>query len=366
METRRTIVSGDNVGMRLDAFLVHRLLHPLEGELSEDLSYLVREAGRCVHALKTWTKAAGLSRSAVQRLITSGQVTVNGRKTKASVKLKSRDRIEIQWAPPVDAPLEAEPLFLPILYEDNDLIVVNKPPGMVVHPAAGNPRGTLVNALLHHCPNLQGIGGERRPGIVHRLDKDTSGVMVVAKNEMSFHRLALQFQERRVIKEYVAFVWGRVEPRKGTIERPIGRHRRDRKRMSSIYPLSRSRHAITQWEVERFFHLDPTSGSQGWVTLLRVRPHTGRTHQIRVHLADQGYPIIKDMVYGKKGLTRGKNGLPAFQGIVDLPRQALHAERLRLIHPRSGAPLDLEAPWFPDMDRLLEVLQQKDLVNDFL
>ncbi len=366
MMARRTIVSGDNVGMRLDAFLVHRLLHPLEGELSEDLSNPVGEAGHRVLALKTWTKAAGLSRSAVQRLIASGQVTVNGRRTKASVKLKSRDCIEIQWAPPVDTPLEAEPLFLPILYEDDDLIAVNKPPGMVVHPAAGNHRGTLVNALLHHCPNLQGIGGERRPGIVHRLDKDTSGVMVAAKNEMSFHRLALQFQERSVTKEYVAFVWGRVEPRKGTIDRPIGRHRGDRKRMSSIFHLSRFRHAITHWEVERFFHLDPTSGYQGWVTLLRVRPHTGRTHQIRVHLADQGHPVIKDTVYGKKGLTLGKKGSPAFQGIIDLPRQALHAERLRLTHPRSGAPLDLEAPWFPDMHRLLEVLQQKELVNDFL
>ena len=203
--------------------------------------------------------------------------------------------------------------------------MVNKPPGMVVHPAAGNPRGTLVNALLNHCPNLPGIGGERRPGIVHRLDKDTSGVMVVAKREKAFYHLALQFKDRSVTKEYVAFVWGRVDRKKGVIDRPIGRHRGDRKRMSSVHSLPPSRKAFTDWEVESSFGLPALHGSLFWVTLLRVRPHTGRTHQIRVHLADQGYPVIRDQIYGRK-----KPGIPkkedlAIPGLVDFPCQPLQS-----------------------------------------
>ncbi len=360
MTTHRVIVSGEFAGMRLDTFLAHRFFISLERPPLTGAWTDAGSASSGALALGTGERSADLSRSAVQKLIAKGRITVNGQRTKASVRLKLSDCIEIEWSPPENTHIESEPLFLPVLFEDEDLIVVNKPPGMVVHPAAGNYRGTLVNALLHHCPDLQGIGGERRTVIVHRLDKDTSGVMIAAKNETAFHRIALQFKERIVTKEYVAFVWGRVEPPKGIIDRPIGRHRGDRKRMSSVYALPRSRHAVTEWEVERSFCLDSLGEARSWVTLLRVRPRTGRTHQIRVHLADQGYPVIKDKVYGKKGLSlQDKEGL-GVAGLVEFSRQALHAERLRLTHPRTGGTLDFEAPWFPDMRRLLEDLQQMD------
>jgi len=309
-----------------------------------------------------WPAAAATlepSRSAMQKMITGGRVTVNGQRSKASVKLKRNDCIEIYWLPAVDTGLEAEAIHFSVLYEDGDLIAVNKPPGMVVHPAAGNPRGTLVNALLHHCPDLQGIGGARRPGIVHRLDKDTSGVMVVAKNDEVFHHMALQFKERHVTKEYVAFVWGKVAPDRGTIDQPIGRHRRDRKKMSSLFSLAGARSAVTRWQVERRFCLDPSSGPQGWITLLRVTPHTGRTHQIRVHLSDRGYPVVQDKVYGRR--TRGGDSRDLLAGMPapGCSRHALHAEKLFLTHPRTGESLILKAPWFPDMDCLLEFLERE-------
>jgi len=353
------MVSGKYVGMRLDTFLTHRFFISSQRCATTPPWTDAGSASSNTLAHAVGEKSVDLSRSAIQKMIARGRVTVNGQRAKASVRLKLSDCIEMEWAPPENTHLEAEPLFLPVLHEDEDMIVVNKPPGMVVHPAAGNYRGTMVNALLHHCPDLQGIGGERRPGIVHRLDKDTSGVMVVAKNEMAFHRIALQFKERSVTKEYVAFVWGRVDPPRGTIDRAIGRHRGDRKRMSSVHSLSRSRRAVTEWEVERSFYLGPLGGARTWVTLLRVRPHTGRTHQIRVHLADQGYPVFKDKIYKMKGLNLDKENL-GIAGHLDFSRQALHAERLRLTHPRTGDPLDFEAPWFPDMIRLLEVLQQMD------
>lgn len=359
MTTHRAIVRGEHAGMRLDTFLAHRFLHSMEGPTLMERPTQEAEANLGALVLDRAAPAIDLSRSAVQKMIARGQVTLNGHRTKASARLKSSDRVEIQWHPPVDSKIGPEPLYVPILHEDDDLIVVNKPPGMVVHPAAGNSRGTLVNALLYHCPNLQGIGGERRPGIVHRLDKDTSGVMVVAKHDGPFRHLSLQFKDRRVTKEYAAFVWGRVVQKKGVIDRPIGRHRSDRKRMSSLHSLPRSRSAVTEWETENSFGLPSLQGSLFWVTWLRVKPHTGRTHQIRVHLADQGFPVIRDQVYGRR-----KQGVPkkedlAIPGLVDFPRQALHAERLRLVHPRTGVSLEFTAPWFEDMKGLLELLKQR-------
>jgi len=290
-------------------------------------------------------------------MIVAGQVRLNGRRTKPGVRLKARDLVEIQWLPPREASLVPEPLSLDILYEDEDLIVVNKAPGMVVHPAGGVARGTLVNALLHHCPDLQGIGGERRPGIVHRLDKDTSGVMVVAKSAQAFHRIALQFRERQVRKEYLALVWGKMQGEKGEVDRPIGRHRSDRKRMSSLYSVSRWRAAVTEWRQEALFKVGSHGEHFSWITLLRLRPRTGRTHQIRVHLADQGHPVVGDRVYGPKRQALVKSHVERSR-LIDFPRQALHAERLGFLHPRTGATLEFRAPLARDMSELLDHLRR--------
>ncbi len=297
------------------------------------------------------------SRSVMQRMIAGGQMTLNGQRAKPSTRLKSGDLIEIHSVPLQDSSLDPEPLPLDILYEDEDCIVVNKAPGMVVHPGLGKQSGTLVNALLHHCRNLQGIGGERRPGIVHRLDKDTSGVMVIAKHGQAFHQIASQFKERRVRKEYLALVWGELDKKRGVIDRPIGRHRGDRKRMSSIHCLPRSREAITEWQVEESFEVGLRRHRFSSITLLRLNPRTGRTHQIRVHLADQGYPVVGDRIYGPKrqGLIKNPMEVP---GLVDFPRQALHAERLGFSHPCTGVTLEFQAPLPPDMQRLLNCLRQ--------
>jgi 23S rRNA pseudouridine1911/1915/1917 synthase len=246
---------------------------------------------------------------------------------------------------------------LQIIYEDQDCIVVNKAPGMVVHPAAGRSHGTLVNALLYHCADLQGIGGEYRPGIVHRLDKDTSGAMIVAKNDFAFHQLAQQFKKRTVEKEYVALVWGKLAREEGIIDRPIGRHRSDRKRMSSIHPLAKVRQAVTEWKVEHIYRIENETQGESWLSWLRIKPRTGRTHQIRVHLADLGHPVVGDRVYG----YRRPNGNSA---CARFPRQVLHAEKITFIHPRSGAPITLVAPMGEDICELLKQLSSKGVDND--
>jgi 23S rRNA pseudouridine1911/1915/1917 synthase len=298
----------------------------------------------------------GWSRSAIQRKIIDGQITLNGQKAKPSLRVRDRDRIEIHDLPVKETRIAAEPIPLDILYEDEDLIVLNKAAGMVVHPASGSRTGTLVNALLHHCQDLPGIGGERRPGIVHRLDKETSGVMVVAKHEQAFLRLTAQFKERRVLKEYLALVWGRMEKNKGIIDRPIGRHQSDRKKMSSLRPLSRRREARTEWRVEESFAVGPGGDRFSQVTLLRLKPLSGRTHQIRVHLADQGCPVVGDRVYGPKRDRFARHLFPGLP-LADFPRQALHAERLGFNHPRTAVAVDFFAPLPADMEGLLEKLR---------
>jgi 23S rRNA pseudouridine1911/1915/1917 synthase len=337
MAELQTLVEAKAAGMRLDVFLTHFFFHT--------------------------TRQAGLSRSGTQRLIVEGQVTVNGHRTKASVRLKTNDIVRIQSLPSREVSIAPEALPLEVLYEDKDCIVINKAAGVVVHPAAGATSGTVVNALLHRLPGLEGIGGERRPGIVHRLDKETSGVMVVAKNDFAFQQLARQFKERRVNKEYVALAWGKLRSAKGVIERPIGRHRSDRKRMSSLHSLSRTRDAITEWEVERCFEIKGGPGISFWVSQLRLRPRTGRTHQIRVHLADLGHPLIGDKVYGRKRRIAAE-GSSAMAVLQDFPRQALHAEKLGVTHPQSGRPLQFHAPLAPDIDDLLRLLKEKGAVGD--
>lgn len=334
---RSAIVNRDQAGLRLDVFLVRRFVDSLE--LPE------------------------LSRSGMQRMIAEGQVTVNGHKSKPGFRLRAGDAIEIYWSPPRESGLIAEALPLNILYEDEDCIVINKAPGVIVHPVPGRSRGTLVNALLYHCPSLAGINGERRPGIVHRLDKDTSGAMVVAKHDLAFHDLARQFKDRQVLKEYVALVWGKMEPAQGSIDRPIGRHRSDRKRMSSVRFLSRKREAVTEWAVEGLFPVGAGKSHLAWITLARLRPRTGRTHQIRVHLADQGYPIVGDKIYGwkRRSFSAAEISVP---GLLDFPRQALHAEKLVFYHPRSGAAMEFQAPMFDDMKKLLADLMGRCSIGE--
>jgi 23S rRNA pseudouridine1911/1915/1917 synthase len=233
--------------------------------------------------------------------------------------------------------------------------VINKPAGMMVHPAGGRTSGTLVNALLYRCPDLSGIGGERRPGIVHRLDKETSGVMVVAKSAAAFRHLARQFKERQVEKEYVALVWGKLPSVSGTIDRPIGRHRSDRKRMSSRYAQAKKREAITAWSVEKSFKLDTGAVAPLWVSLLRLKPKTGRTHQLRVHLADLGFPILGDKVYGQRRMERARKSA-ASALLTACPRQLLHAAKLSFVHPTTSEVMRFRAPLPTDMEELISLL----------
>jgi 23S rRNA pseudouridine1911/1915/1917 synthase len=329
MIRQKATVEGKSAGLRLDLFVTQHF----------------------VQGVDPW----GLSRAAVQRLIAAGEVTVNGERAKPSARLKTDDRIEIRSIPTRDTGLAPEALPLIILYEDEDCVVINKAPGIVVHPAGGHMSGTLVNALLHHCPGLRGVGGDLRPGIVHRLDKDTSGVMIVAKNDMSYLQLARQFQDRTVQKKYLALARGKLNAPCGIIDRPIGRHRSDRKKMSSTRALAKKREAITEWRTERSFRINANAKQTIWISLLSLKPKTGRTHQIRVHLADLGCPLVGDRVYGRRrsgGFIRAAE----FGWLDAFPRQALHAQRLKISHPRSGAPMEFQAPLWADMAQLLDLL----------
>ncbi len=290
--------------------------------------------------LDVWlgSRLSDLSRSRIQALIASGHIRLNGQAAKPSQKLSAGMNLSVEIPPPAESRMEPEDIPLQILFEDPDIIVLNKPAGLVVHPAAGHATGTLVNALLAHCPDLAGIGGEKRPGIVHRLDRDTTGVIAVAKNAAAMLSLVNQFRHRRVIKEYLTLVWGRPSPPSGRAETLIGRHPRDRKRMSAT-PAS-GRPAVTSYETAEIF---PTT------SLLRVRIETGRTHQIRVHMAFLGHPIVGDPQYGR----RREDCLPA----PAPTRQMLHAASLTLEHPRTGKTLTFEAPLPPDMAGLLDALR---------
>jgi 23S rRNA pseudouridine1911/1915/1917 synthase len=300
----------------------------------------------------------GVSRAEAQRLISEGLVRVNGRGGKAASRLKTNDIVSLERIPVRDTAVRPESVPLEVVYEDANCIVINKTAGMMVHPATGTATGTLVNALLHHCPDLVGIGGERRPGIVHRLDKDTSGLVVVAKTPLAFQHLARQFKDRRIQKEYVALVWGKLPRASGMIDRPIGRHRSDRKRMSSRYSLAKSRQAVTEWQLEKLFKLSVGPALPLWVSLLRLKPKTGRTHQLRVHLADLGFPIVGDKIYGSK--RRGPERKNTAASLLDVfPRQALHAERLMFVHPANEKLMVFRAPLPPDMKQLLEFLAER-------
>ena len=275
-------------------------------------------------------KCPELSRTYAQKLIDDGYITVNDRVAKASLKLNIGDKVNIVIPPTAPSPLLPEAIPLNIIYEDDDLLVVDKPAGLVTHPAPGHPSHTLVNAILSHFPHLAEIGDSLRPGIVHRLDKDTSGVMLVAKNSVAQANLSDQFKARSVVKAYQVLVKGRLTPENGIIEAPIGRDPRNRKHMA-VVAEGRGREARTQYNGVKYM---------GNCTLLEVRPETGRTHQIRVHLSAIGYPVVGDKVYGVKS--------------PHLSRQFLHASRLGFKLPASGKYVEFESKLPPDLEQALK------------
>ena len=292
-----------------------------------------------------------LSRSRVKSLIEAGAVRRDGALLRnPSESVRQGDRFRVQR--PVPAPAVPLPQAIPftILYEDADLIVLDKPAGLVVHPAPGNEDGTLVNALLAHCGDtLPGIGGERRPGIVHRLDKDTSGVMVAAKTESALAKLSAAFAARDLDRRYTAIAWGVPSPARGEIEGAIGRDPRDRKRMAVV--RSGGRPALTRYETIRVW--------PPFASLLACTLATGRTHQIRVHLAGAGHPLIGDPVYLRRVPAVAKTGSPSLrQALLDFPRQALHAANLAFDHPRTGVRLAFETPLPSDLRALIARLDE--------
>lgn len=277
----------------------------------------------------------GQSRSYIQKLIEQELVLVNGKTSKSNYKLRINDRIEVQIPDPVPLEVKAEEIDLNIVYEDEDVIVINKPQGMVVHPAHGNYTGTIVNALLSHCDNLSGINGVMRPGIVHRIDKDTSGIIVIAKNNEAHVSLSEQLKEHSIARRYNALVEGRIKNETGTIETLIGRNPKDRKEMAVV--ARNGKRAVTHFKVLESFDN---------YTFIEARLETGRTHQIRVHMAHIGHPIVGDPVYGYKKQRFETQG------------QLLHARVLGFVHPRTGEYMEFEAPLPDYFEKILDKLRK--------
>ncbi len=315
-----------------------------KGSESLALTVALEDAGSRLD--QVLARATTLTRSRLQKLLKAGLVRVNGRERPASFRVRGGEAIALELPPPEPSPLLPEPRPLAIIYEDRDLLVVNKPPGLVVHPGAGHRQGTLLNALLHHCPELKEMGGVNRPGLVHRLDKDTSGLLVVAKTDPAQQSLVGQFQAREISKTYLALVWGRLPEAQGEIKGEVGRHPTERHRMS-VHPR-RGKTAVTRWRRLREF--------PGPLTLVELTPHTGRTHQLRVHLASLGHPVLGDATYGG-GVSR-LQGAPALKSLKALVhRQLLHAWRLGLTHPRTGEELSWEAPLPEDFQAVVDNLE---------
>jgi len=301
--TRELTAATEHAGVRLDAFL------------SAD---------------------GALTRSQAARLIAEGRVRVNGKPAAKSARLSGGETVTVDVPQLRETALPPQDIPLDVVYEDDDVIVVNKPTGLVVHPAPGHPDGTLVNALLHHCgDSLSGIGGEKRPGIVHRIDRDTSGLIIAAKNDAAHLALSAQLKDHSLSRTYECLVTGNMKQDSGTVDAPIGRSSADRKKMA-VVPTGRR--AITHWAVVARYP---------GVTHLRCRLETGRTHQIRVHMAYIGHPILGDTVYGAKKPVPGLTG------------QCLHATGLRFIHPRTGEPVELHCPLPPEFTAMLQKLQNK-------
>jgi 23S rRNA pseudouridine1911/1915/1917 synthase len=309
------------------------------------------DAGRRLDAAVA-VHIADCSRSLAASLINGGHILVDGRPRKPGYRLKAGDSIQGRIPAPAPAAFAPEPIPLDIIYQDQHIAVINKPPGLVVHPAPGHAGGTLVNALLYHCPDLGAIGGGIRPGIVHRLDKETSGTMVIAKNQAAHEELSRQFKAREIRKKYLALVYGEPSAESGSIQLPIGRHPVDRKRMSTT--TRRGRQAETLWKIRE--QLDGA-------TLLEIILKTGRTHQIRVHCAAMGHPVVGDPVYRPRRLMANLQNLfpnlPAtvVAGLKSVPRQMLHSWQLGLIHPVDKKLLIFESPVPSDMAEVLNTLR---------
>lgn len=284
---------------------------------------------------------SGLSRSYVQWLLREGLILVNSHPEKASYKIREGDLIEITIPDKPGSTLIPEDISLQVIYEDSHIIVVNKPQGMVVYPSAGHPAGTLLNALISRCERLSFLGGPLRPGVVHRLDKDTSGIMILAKDDTAYINLGKQFRERSIEKHYIAFLYGTLRKDHGEIKTPVGRSISDRKRMST--KTRKGREAITSFRVRRRLNS---------ATLVDVRLITGRTHQIRVHFASIGHPVLGDKTYGKKTTIR------LAQKTINFPRQMLHACSLKFNHPIDGRSLEFTAPMPEDMEKAMEELME--------
>jgi len=276
------------------------------------------------------------SRSQVQSWIKEGKVTVNGEIVKNNYKVAAEDEITLRVPPPKEMQIKPEPMNLDIVYEDSDVVVVNKPRGLVVHPAPGHYSGTLVNGLLHHCRDLSGINGVLRPGIVHRIDKDTSGLLMIAKNDKAHMGLAAQLKEHTVNRKYVAIVSGVIPHQMGTIDAPIGRDPKNRQQMAVVFENSKP--AVTHFVVLERFHNH---------TLVELKLETGRTHQIRVHMKYIGYPLVGDPKYGQKDKQ------------IDLEGQALHAKILGFVHPRTGEYLEFDSQLPHELEEVIRFLRQQ-------
>jgi 23S rRNA pseudouridine1911/1915/1917 synthase len=291
-------------------------------------------------------KQPDFSRSQVQKAIKDGRIRVNGSIPKPSLLVAEGDQIEIDLPEPVPLEAQGEDILLEILYEDDMVIVINKPAGMVVHPACGNYSGTLVNALLHHCTNLSGIGGVIRPGIVHRLDKGTSGVLVAAKNDKAHRHLSGQFKEHTVSRKYQALIFGALPESTGKIESPIGRHVSDRKKMST--QTKQGRTAVTHWSVIESFN---------GVSLVEAVLETGRTHQVRVHLSSLNHPVVGDVLYGADKKMKHIGTKRMLDLLRSVKRPLLHAFHLSFCHPENGRPMTFEVPAPPDFAVIIETLR---------
>lgn len=305
--------------------------------MDESIVITAEESGERIDALLART-VPGLSRNAAQHLLEDGNVLKNGLPVRKNYKCTAGDCFEVNLPELGEVPLIAQDIPLDIVYEDDDVIVVNKRRGMVVHPAPGHPDGTLVNALMFHCgDSLSGIGGERRPGIVHRIDKDTSGLIIAAKNDFAHQFLSAQLSDHSLCREYEAVIRGRMKELSGTVDAPIGRHPTDRKRMAVTQKNARP--AVTHWEVIDLY--------RGY-THIRCRLDTGRTHQIRVHMASIGHPLLGDSTYGSPSPEKGLEG------------QCLHAKRLCFIHPRTGQLVELETALPDYFEEVLSKLGNKE------